>query len=90
MNESEDRDYLTRRIAELEAELESVRSESSVLPVADNGLLADLDQADDGICVYHAIESFPYVRFTLWNRRMVDLTGYDMDEIGRASCRERV
>jgi two-component system cell cycle sensor histidine kinase/response regulator CckA len=83
MNEPVNQDSLNRRIAELEAELESVRSESPISCVADIDLLADIDQAADGICVCHAIEVFPYVRFTLWNRRMVDLTGYGMDEINR-------
>lgn len=42
-----------------------------------------LNQAADGICVCHAISEKPYVRFTHWNPRMVEITGYTMDEINR-------
>ncbi len=83
MDEPMTREALTQRIAELKAELKALRSESSSAYASDTGCLEDLDLAADGICVCHAINDFPYVRFTLWNRRMVDLTGYGIDEINR-------
>ncbi|MCA1961904.1 MAG: PAS domain S-box protein [Desulfomonile sp.] len=43
-----------------------------------------LDKAADGICVYHNIEEFPYVRFTHWNPRMSEITGYAMEEINKS------
>jgi len=42
-----------------------------------------LDKAADGICVCHNIEEFPYVRFTHWNPRMTEITGYNMAEINQ-------
>ncbi|MCU0693208.1 MAG: PAS domain S-box protein [Polyangiaceae bacterium] len=39
--------------------------------------------AADGVCVCHEISDFPHVRFTVWNRRMVEITGYDIEEINR-------
>ena len=42
-----------------------------------------IDAEADGIAVYHKISEPPHVRFTVWNRAMVELTGYDQDEINR-------
>lgn len=39
--------------------------------------------AGDGICACHAVPEFPFVRMTLWNARMTDLTGYTFEEINR-------
>lgn len=37
--------------------------------------------AAEGICVCYAIDEPPYVSFTVWNDRMVEITGYTKDEI---------
>uniref|UniRef100_B8HJU3 Circadian input-output histidine kinase CikA n=1 Tax=Cyanothece sp. (strain PCC 7425 / ATCC 29141) TaxID=395961 RepID=B8HJU3_CYAP4 len=50
---------------------------------ADSFRRALIDRAAEGICMCHGIEEFPYVRFTVWNQRMVSLTGYTMEEINR-------
>jgi len=42
-----------------------------------------LEKAADGICVCHNIPEAPYVRFTLWNPGMTNLTGYTIDEINK-------
>lgn len=42
-----------------------------------------LEKAADGICVCHNIPDAPYVRFTHWNPRMTQITGYTMEEINR-------
>lgn len=39
------------------------------------------DHASEGISVCQACDVFPYVRFTLWNGRMTEMTGYTMEEI---------
>ncbi len=39
--------------------------------------------AAEGICVCSAIDEFPYVRFSVWNDQMRELTGYTLDEINR-------
>jgi PAS domain S-box-containing protein/putative nucleotidyltransferase with HDIG domain len=44
---------------------------------------AVIDHAAEGLCVFHPIAAFPHVRFTVWNQRMVELTGYSLDEINR-------
>jgi two-component system sensor histidine kinase/response regulator len=42
-----------------------------------------IDAEMDGIAVCHANPEPPYVRFTVWNRAMVDITGYALEEINR-------
>jgi len=42
-----------------------------------------IENAGEGICVCHAIQEFPYVHFTVWNKCMTLTTGYSMKEINR-------
>ena len=42
-----------------------------------------LEKAADGICVCHNIPEEPNMKFTLWNLRMTEITGYTIDEINR-------
>jgi PAS domain S-box-containing protein len=42
-----------------------------------------IENAADGICVCHEIEEYPYVHFTVWNRRMTEITGYNRADINR-------
>lgn len=44
---------------------------------------AVVEQAAEGLCVYHETPESPNVRFTLWNDRMREITGYTMEEINR-------
>jgi PAS domain S-box-containing protein len=44
---------------------------------------AVIEHASEGLCVCHAVEEFPYVRFTVWNEQMCRITGYTMDDINR-------
>ena len=42
-----------------------------------------IDNGAEGICACHNIPEYPYVRFTVWNNRMKEISGYTMDEINR-------
>jgi len=44
---------------------------------------AVIDRATQGLCVCHQLEEYPFVRFTVWNERMVEITGYTIEEINR-------
>ncbi|MDS4039673.1 MAG: EAL domain-containing protein [Candidatus Competibacter sp.] len=44
---------------------------------------AIIERAAEGLCVCHNIPEFPYVRFTVWNPRMEEITHYTMEEINR-------
>jgi len=39
---------------------------------------AVINQAAEGLCVFHNIEEPPHARFTVWNDRMEAITGYTM------------
>ncbi|MFH0824022.1 MAG: PAS domain S-box protein [Pseudomonadota bacterium] len=59
------------------------RAEQALL--ADFSLMESLVQkAADGFAVCHNISEEPYVRFTHWNSRMEELTGYTIEEINRS------
>ncbi len=83
METSLSREALLQRLADLEAELAAYRENATNgNAVAELGL-SEFEHTADGICVCHAIEAFPFVHFTFWNRRMVELTGYDRATINR-------
>jgi PAS domain S-box-containing protein len=42
-----------------------------------------LNHAGDGICVCHNIIEYPNVKFTHWNPRMTEITGYTINEINK-------
>lgn len=42
---------------------------------------AVIANAAEGICVCYEIAAFPFVKFTVWNSRMREITGYSMAEI---------
>ena len=42
-----------------------------------------INRAAEGLCVFHQVAEFPYVKFTVWNDRMTEITGYSMAEINR-------
>ena len=44
---------------------------------------AVIERAAEGVCVCHAVPSYPFVEFTVWNQRMTEITGYTMGEINR-------
>ncbi len=42
-----------------------------------------IENMADGLSVCHAVDQYPFVRFTVWNNRMTEITGYKMEEINR-------
>ena len=45
-------------------------------PVNDSFLSFVVDNISEGLCVCHNIDEFPFVRFTVWNKRMFGLKFY--------------
>ena len=37
----------------------------------------------EGLCVCHETKEYPFVKFTIWNERMAEITGYTLEEINR-------
>jgi diguanylate cyclase (GGDEF)-like protein/PAS domain S-box-containing protein len=40
-----------------------------------------IERAAEGVCVCHDVSTYPFVKFTVWNRQMIEITGYTMEEI---------
>ncbi|MCI5141478.1 MAG: hypothetical protein D3909_07085 [Candidatus Electrothrix sp. ATG1] len=40
-----------------------------------------IERAAEGVCVCHEIPESPHVHFTVWNARMIDITGYTLEDI---------
>lgn len=74
---------LQRQIHKLKAELVELERTRALLRQEHSFRKGVIERAAEGICVCHAVEKDPFVRFTLWNPRMEELTGYSMDEINR-------
>ena len=74
---------LEKRVRLLEKEVsEKTQLEEAFLEVV--SMFRDIfEKAADGICVCHNIPDEPYVRFTHWNPRMNEITGYTMEEINK-------
>jgi two-component system, cell cycle sensor histidine kinase and response regulator CckA len=44
---------------------------------------AIIDHVAEGLCVCHETKEYPFVKFTVWNERMTEITGYTLEEINR-------
>jgi two-component system sensor histidine kinase/response regulator len=44
---------------------------------------AIIDTVAEGLSVCHETTEFPFVKFTIWNDRMTEITGYTVEEINR-------
>lgn len=40
-----------------------------------------LERINEGLCLCHEVVEEPFVRFTMWNPRMTEITGYTLEEI---------
>ncbi len=72
---------LQKRIRALEARLRRYGEDPSQTRYHHSFSEAVLKYTREGICVCHPVDDFPFVQFTVWNDRMVALTGYTMEEI---------
>ena len=51
---------------------------------------AIIERAAEGFCVCHETAESPFVRFTVWNERMTEITGYPMDEVNRLGWHQNI
>ncbi|MFC1975361.1 PAS domain S-box protein [Chloroflexota bacterium] len=42
-----------------------------------------IERAAEGLCVCHDVAEYPHIEFTVWNDRMIEITGYTVEEINR-------
>ncbi|MCB1125154.1 MAG: PAS domain S-box protein, partial [Verrucomicrobiae bacterium] len=47
-----------------------------------------IEHAAEGICVWEPIDEAPGAHFSVWNPRMIEMTGYTMEEINRQGWTE--
>ncbi|MDV3427839.1 MAG: PAS domain-containing sensor histidine kinase [Bacillota bacterium] len=50
---------------------------------SDKELLSIFNNMPGGICVFSFIDDYPYIRVTMWNKFLEDITGFDMAEINK-------
>ena len=67
----------------LDAEMVDKTDESSFLTLV-------IENISEGLCICHNTDEFPYVKFTVWNRRMTEITGYTVDEINLSGWYQKV
>ncbi len=80
-------EFAKRTILEIYAqraglELERLRSEERLYLESSFREMV-IDNAGQGICVCQQIPDHPFIRFTVWNQRMREITGYTLEEINR-------
>lgn len=80
-------DFANRTLLEIFAvraglELERLNNEEKLRAESDFRELI-IDSAGQGISVCHPLPESPFMRFTVWNQRMREITGYNQDEINR-------
>lgn len=74
-----------------------VGREITALRKAERALQADyalrdaiISNAMQGLCLFHPIPEAPFLRFTIWNERLVELTGYTLEEINTLDWLETI
>lgn len=75
---------LEKRVEELEKNALIYMRAEQALREEHSFRTAIIECAAEGLCVCHEINEHPFVRFTVWNERMTEITGYTMDEINLA------
>ncbi|MCI5157560.1 MAG: PAS domain S-box protein [Candidatus Electrothrix sp. AUS1_2] len=77
-----------KEFSEKEQQIETLKEELAYYKNISRALQKDhsfrkgvIERAAEGVCVCHEIPESPYVRFTVWNARMLDITGYTLEEI---------
>ena len=72
---------LKEHIAELESRLRGFEQTRLKLREDHSFRKAIIEKAAEGICVCHGVPEHPHVKFTVWNSRMEQLTGYTLEDI---------
>jgi len=62
-------------------------SNTARLPLANNDITtfqeALLNRVSEGLCVCHNTEEYPFVKFSVWNDKMTEITGYSLEDINQ-------
>ncbi|MFH1973999.1 MAG: sensor domain-containing diguanylate cyclase [Pseudomonadota bacterium] len=79
----EENSLLKQKIQELDHTESERKQAEEELSQAYSFSSAIIDNISEGLCVCHETTEYPFVKFTIWNDRMTEITGYTMDEINR-------
>jgi two-component system, cell cycle sensor histidine kinase and response regulator CckA len=74
---------LKQRIKELEQSESERKQAEEILCQQYSFSHTIIDGMAEGLYVYHNTTEYPFTTFTIWNDRMVEITGYTMEEINR-------
>jgi PAS domain S-box-containing protein len=70
-----------RCILSLTQDISSYKRAEAALAEQHSFRAAIIERAAEGLCVCHTVDEFPYVAFTIWNDRMIEITGYTLEAI---------
>ena len=74
---------LSKTKKQLIDELTALRKQAAEINKEHSFNLSVIANAAEGISVCHNIPEYPYDKFTVWNNRMTEITGYTMEEINK-------
>ena len=74
---------LEHRVADLEKENAVLHKTQQRLAEVGSFAGTVIEQVADGLCVWYETPDYPYIRVTVWNEKMEEITGYTKGEINR-------
>lgn len=81
---------LEREVEERNAEIEERKRVEQALRKEVAFRKGVIESAAEGLCVFHEIDHFPFLRFTVWNDRMEEITGYGAATINELGWHQTV
>ena len=76
-------ELVAERTTVLEAEISERQKAENLLRQEIDFRRTIIENIAEGLCVWETIPEWPHIRFSLWNDRMIEITGYTMEEINR-------
>ena len=74
---------LERQLANLKKENATLHRTQRRLAQVGSFAASVIDQVADGLCVWHEMDRYPYVWVSVWNEKMVEITGYTKQDVNR-------
>jgi PAS domain S-box-containing protein len=74
---------LERQLANLKKENATLHRTQRRLAEVGSFAASVIDQVADGLCVWHEMDRYPYVWVSVWNEKMVEITGYTKQDVNR-------
>lgn len=78
------------RIKDVSTEITDHRLTEEKLAKENAFYQAIIEQVTEGLCVCHEMPDCTNIEFTVWNKRMVEITGYTHEEVNHLEWRQPV